>query len=170
MDSIEFGYGSAKNIPLASKKEYLEMVVQALEKFNRRISWHILFKLNPHLITRGKETYGFNSSRAPPRMKELKEFEKDLVSMVQNIKFRKRINPFLTKLKNEIVKIDDQKDLIVPADKTTNKYLVTPEKYMNMLDKEVQKSYKKENPENVKTVHDEHAKNEMNWILGIECL
>ena len=110
MDSIEFGYGSAKNIPLASKKEYLEMVVQALEKFNRRISWHILLQLNPHLISTGKETYGFNSSRAPPRMKELKEFEKDLVSMVQNIKFRKRINPFLTKLKNEIVKIDDQKD------------------------------------------------------------
>ena len=91
-------------------------------------------------------------------MKELKEFEKDLVSMVQNIKFRKRSNPFLTKLKNETVKIADQKDLIVSADKTTNKYLLTPEKYMNMLDKEVQKSYKKEHPENVKVVHDEHAK------------
>ena len=103
---------------------------------------------------------------APPRMKELKEFEKDLVSMVQNIKFRKRSNPFLTKLKNETVKIADQKDLIVSADKTTNKYLLTPEKYMNMLDKEVQKSYKKENPENVKVVHDEHAKTANELDIG----
>ena len=99
-------------------------------------------------------------------MKELKEFEKNLVSMVRNIRFRKRINPFLTKLKNEIVQIYDQKDLIVPADKTTNKYLVTPEKYMNMLDKEVQKSYKKETPENVKTVHDEHAKTANELDIG----
>ena len=38
MDSIEFEFGSEKNIPLASRKEYMEMMIQALEKFNRNIS------------------------------------------------------------------------------------------------------------------------------------
>ena len=158
MDSIEFEFGSEKNIPLASKKEYMEMMIQALEKFNRSISWHVFFKLNPHLVSKGKETFGFNSSRAPPRLKELKEFEKDLVKLIQNIKLRKRSNPFLTTLKKDMSKISDQKDMIIPADKTANKYLVPPNRYMNMIDREIQKSYKKENSENVKKVSDEHVK------------
>ena len=124
MDSIEFEFGSARNIPLTSRKEYMEMVIQALEKFNRNISWRVHFKMNPPSASNEKETFGFNSSRAPPRIKELKGFEKDLVKLVQNIKFRKRSNPFLTTLKKEIEKISEQKDLIIPADKTTNRYLV----------------------------------------------
>ena len=109
MDSIEFGFGSEKNIPLASTKEYMEMMIHSLEKFNKSLSWHIFFKLNPHLVSKGKETFGFNSSRAPPRLKELKEFEKDLVRMIQNIKFRKRSNSFLNTLKREIQKASDKK-------------------------------------------------------------
>ena len=128
MDSIEFGFGSEKNIPLASTKEYMEMMIHSLEKFNKSLSWHIFFKLNPHLVSKGKETFGFNSSRAPPRLKELKEFEKDLVRMIQNIKFRKRSNSFLTTLKREIWKVSDRKEMIIPVDKTTNKYLVPPDK------------------------------------------
>ena len=124
MDSIEFEFGSARNIPLTSRKEYMEMVIQALEKFNRNISLRVHFKMNQPSASNEKETFGFNSSRAPPRIKELKCFEKDLVKLVQNIKFRKRSNPFLTTLKKEIEKISEQKDLIIPADKTTNRYLV----------------------------------------------
>ena len=135
----------------------MEMVIQALEKFNRNISWRVYFKLNPQAKSNEKETYGFNSSRAPPRLKELKDWGKDLVKLVQSIKFRKRSNPFLTTLKNEIEKISEQKDLIIPADKTTNKYLVPPNQYMKMLEKEIQKSYKKEASENVKKVNVEHA-------------
>ena len=93
------------------------------------------FKLNPHIVSKGKETFGFNSCKAPPRMKELKDFEKDLVKLTQNIKFRKRSNPFLTTLKREIVKISNQKDLIIPADKTTNSYIVQPDQYMQILEK-----------------------------------
>ena len=143
MDSIEFEFGSSKNIPLATRKEYMEMIIQSLEKFNRKISWHVFFKLNPHIVSKGKETFGFNSCKAPPRMKELKDFEKDLVKLTQNIKFIKRSNPFLTTLKREIVKISNQKDLIIPADKTTNSYLVQPDQYMQILEKEIQKKYKK---------------------------
>ena len=82
--------------------------------------------------------------------KELKDFENDLVKLSQNLKFRKRSNPFLTTLKREINKISDQKKLIVSADKTTNKYLVPLDEYMKILDKEIQKNYKKESPQNVK--------------------
>ena len=151
-------FGSAKNIPIASKKEYLEMIIQAMEKFNANLSWYVFFKLNPHIVGKGIETFGFRSTRAPPRLKELRDFEKDLVKLVQNVKFRKRSNHFLKALNIEAKRISAQKDLIVSADKTSNRYLVPPEKYLNLLDREVQKNYKKVDPENVKHVEGEHTK------------
>ena len=86
--------------------------------------------------------------------------------MIQNIRFRKRSNPFLTNLKKEMKNISDQKDMIIPADKTTNKYLVPPKKYLSMIDKEIQKNYKKETPENVKEVNSEHAKTATELEIG----
>ena len=43
------------------------------------------------------------------------------------------------------------------ADKTTNNYLVSPEKYKALIDKEIQKNYKKEDPKNVDNIEEEHA-------------
>ena len=110
---------SAKNIPQADKRTYMEMMIHSIEKFGKNISWRAFFKLNPSIVTKTKETYGFGSTRAPPRLKELKDFEKDLVKLMQGIRFRKRSNSFLGNLKREIRKISDQKNLIIPADKTT---------------------------------------------------
>ena len=108
------------------------------------------------MVNRAKETYGFGSTKAPPRIKELKEFEKDLIRLMQGIRFRKRSNSFLGNLKKEIGKITNHKSLIVPADKTTNNYLVPPEKYRTLVDREIQKNYRKENVKNVGKVSLEH--------------
>jgi hypothetical protein len=35
------------------------------------------------MVSKTKETYGFGSLRAPPRLKELKDFDKDLVKLMQ---------------------------------------------------------------------------------------
>ena len=96
---------SPKNIPLGDKKTYFEMMIQAIEKFGRNISWRAFFKLYPNLVTNSKETFGFRSTKAAPRLKQLKDFERDLVKLMQNIKFRKRGNKFLTTLNGEIKKI-----------------------------------------------------------------
>ena len=81
MDTMNFEY-SAKNITLADERTYMEMMIHAIEKFGRNISWRAFFKLNPHMVSKTKETYGFGSLRAPPRLKELKDFEKDLVKLM----------------------------------------------------------------------------------------
>ena len=156
MDKIIFEH-SAKNIPLGENKVYLEMLIQAIEKFSRNISWRCFFKLNPELKSRAKEYFGFNSTRAPPRILELKEFEEALAKLLRNIKFRKRSNPFLAKLKDEIKKINKQKNMIIPADKTSNNYLVPPTQYEKLLAKEVQKDYKLESEINVRNVNSEHG-------------
>ena len=96
---------SAKNIPIADKRTYSEMMIQAIEKFNRNVSWRAFFKLNPDLVTQTKETFGFGSTKAYPRLKELRSFENELVKLMQRIKFRKRSNNFLGTLKREIKKL-----------------------------------------------------------------
>ena len=149
---------SQKNIPLGDRTVYMEMMIGAIEKFDRNLSWRALFKLNPHLVTKGKETFGFSSTRADPRVKELWTFERDLVRLIENIKFRRRSKPFLAVLKEEIKKIEQKKDLIIPADKTNNNYLVPPEKYEEFVNKEIHKSYKKATTEEVNKVNSEHAK------------
>ena len=70
---------------MAENKVYLEMLIQAIEKFSRNISWRCFFKLHPELKSRAKEYFGFNSTRAPPRIFELKEFEEALAKLLRNI-------------------------------------------------------------------------------------
>ena len=157
MDSMNFDF-SQKNIPLGDRTVYMEMMISAIEKFDRNLSWRALFKLNPHLVTKGKETFGFCSTRAAPRMKELQPFERDLVRLTQNIKFRKRSKPFLTVLKEEVKKINEKKELIIPADKTSNNYLVPAAKYEELINKEIHKKYKKATVQEVMNVNSEHGK------------
>ena len=149
---------SAKNIPIADQRTFKEMMIKAIEKFGRNLSWRALFKLNPSHVRNVKECYGFRSTRAAPRIAELKAFEKDLVKLLQNIKFRKRSNKFLGELNKQCRKISQQNKLIVPADKTTNNYLVTTEKYKSLVNKEIHKNYRKETPKNVEKVNKEHGK------------
>ena len=149
---------SAKNIPIADQRTFKEMMIKAIETFGRNLSWRALFKLNPINVRNCKETYGFRSTKAAPRIAELKDFEKDLVKLLQNIKFRKRSNKFLEELNKQCRKILQQTKLIVPADKTTNNYLVTTEKYKSLVDREIHKNYRKETPQNVEKVNKEHGK------------
>ena len=46
----------------------------------------------------------------------------------------------------------------MPADKTTNNYLVTTENYKSLVNKEIHKNYRKETPKNVEKVNKEHGK------------
>jgi hypothetical protein len=87
----------------------MEMMISAIEKFDRNLSWRAFFKLNPNLVTKSKETFGFNSTRAGPRVKELVDFERDLVRLLQNIKFRRRSKPFLASLKEAVNNINQNK-------------------------------------------------------------
>ena len=73
------------------------------------------------------------------------------------MKFRRRSKPFLAVLKDEVKKIDQKKDLIIPADKTSNNYLVPADRYEELVNKEIHKQYKKATVDEVKKVNSEHA-------------
>ena len=64
----------------------------------RNIRWRTFFFLNPDIKGETKETYGFKSTKSPPPIHELKQFEDGILDLVQNIEFK---NP---KLKQQLPK------------------------------------------------------------------
>ena len=67
-----------------------------------------------------KITYGFNSTKPPKSMTELKEFEDSLMELVKNVDYNRHTNEFLKKLAKDSKQIGEEDRLIVAADKTTN--------------------------------------------------
>ena len=61
--------------------------------------WKAQLFLNQQPQGPEKETYGFNSRKSPPSVKELKEFEGRMINLIQNIEFEDKPSPFQKKLK-----------------------------------------------------------------------
>ena len=65
-------------------------------------------------------------SIGPIGLKGLKEFENDMLKMIQSPKFKHINSPFLNKLKDDAIKIKNETKLIIAADKTANFYKLEP--------------------------------------------
>lgn len=92
---VNFGYAT-KNTPIPSKKSYLKRLIAKTGTFLRNVRWRTHFLLNPDTSTNKKGNYGFRSTKAPPQIPELKEFEDGMMSLIQNIKFNDNRNPSQT--------------------------------------------------------------------------
>ena len=143
-EQFNFGY-STKNIPICSEKQYIKALINKTEIFVKNLRWRTFFFFNPDLENSTKETYGFKSTKSPPFIPELKEFEDGLALLIENIKFRKFDNEFQKLLINDLNKIKREKKLLIPADKTNNYYKLSSEQYENLITKGIQKEYKKTN-------------------------
>ena len=137
----DFNY-SLKNIPLPSKKEYILALITAVEKFIKNLRWRAFFFLNPNDRPE-KETYGFKTMKATPKIEELKQLEERLRIMIRDLEFRKFSNDFQDKMKRDLNEIINDSHVIVAADKTSNHYKLTPEQYNDLLQKYIQKDYRK---------------------------
>ena len=115
--------------------------------------------LNPDTTSSSKETYGFKSTKNPPPIEELKDFENDMLKMIQCEKFKQVNNPFLNKLKEDPDRIKNEPKLLIATDKTTNFYKLEPSTYNDLLEKKKKnlvKSYKKAQPETTQAIHKEN--------------
>ena len=157
---------STKNIPLSTEKEFLEISIVAAENFMRVISWRCFHKLNRGERGEKKEWYGLKSTNAYPKLIELNDFAKDFAKLVQNIKFKDRRNTFLSYLGKVVKEVRSKEQLIIAADKTSNKYLVAPAEYNRFLRKEVEKGYRKADYKEVDNVRIEQ--NDIAEAMGIE--
>ena len=72
----------------------------------------------------------------------MKDFEDDLIKMVENVKFRKINNEFLTTLKSDMKRINSSPNVFMLAGKSRNIYECTPTDYEKILKENVTKTYK----------------------------
>ena len=153
MEKVNIDY-SAKNIPLPSRTDYRQRLIEKTGQFLRRTRWKAYFFLNPGIASSDKENYGFQSTKNPPPIEELKDFEDSMLRMIQSVKFKHVNNSFLNRLATDTDLIRKEPNLIVPADKTTNFYKLEPSAYNDLLEKNITKSYKKAKPETTRAIHE----------------
>ena len=105
-----------------------------------------------------KETFGFKSHKCLPSVDELAGLESDLLMMVHNIEFRPVRNNFLSKLKEDVKVINNTKELLVNADKSTNIYKMNKDMHIKYLTENITKTYKKANKNKVNRINSEAKK------------
>ena len=129
--------------------------------------WKAYFFL-PNRYTSYKNTYGFKSIKNPRPINELKEFEDDMLNMVQSTKFKQVNSPFLNKLKDDTKDIKQKTKLYIAADKTTNVSKVEPSADNDLLEQNITKSYKKRIPTPYESSMQKTKKSQRNLVSMTE--
>ena len=154
MERFNINY-SKKKIPIPTEKEYKIQLIDKVQSFTKSMRWkalEFLGKLGPN----EKETFGFKSHNCPPFVNELAEFESDLLTMVHNTEFRPVRNNFLSKLKDDDMKVfNNTKEALVNADKSTNIYKMNKNAYKKYLTENITNTYKKPNKNKVNRINSE---------------
>ena len=146
MDKFNFGYSTNK-IRIAAERQHKLKLAEKIEAVIKRMRWKAFYFEQSYTHNNSKNTYyGLTSDKTPPPIKLLELFEKDLFKIVEKIKFRRISCEFPDKLNSDIKVIKSSwKTLKTPADKTSNFYEITKEKYVQLLHNSITKTYKKKN-------------------------
>ena len=123
----------------------MKNLLEKIEVLIKRMRWKAYFYLNKDSLdnTKRDEPYGLKSRRSPPHIPGLRDFEHDLVSLIQRTNFKKTFNRFQQVLKNDIRNIHSSKDIIVAAHKTRNMYKMSHVKYDKQVSNSITHSYRK---------------------------
>ena len=140
MNRILFDY-SLKNIGVPSKDTYRLCLIEKVESVVTRMRWKADFFLNGQSKYE-RNNFGLKSKKSPPPVKEMKGFEEDLVLMVERLRFREVHDPFLTKINNDLKKVNSSTNMYILAVKTRTLYETTPDQYDKILKDNITKSYK----------------------------
>ena len=93
-----------------------------------------------------REDFRFKSKITPPQCEHMEGFEKELLDIIPNIKFRSVKDAFQKKLKEDIPKIKQLPNVFVFANKTSNIYEMPEQQHKKLLHDNVTKTYKKAQP------------------------
>ena len=100
-----------------------------------------------------KTFFGFKSRHHSPPCTELEHFKKDLINIVNNLKFTNPKNSFQKKLCADIIEIKNSRNIYVFVDKTINVYKMSTSKHNELLKENVTKTYKKAPEKLQKSIH-----------------
>ena len=145
MERVKLGY-STKNIPFTKQKQYKIQLIEQVEALIRRMRWKATFFLSQSQVEDEPikiQNYGLKSLKCPPVVKELSQFEYELLQLAKDVKFRKIRSSFQTRLKEDARSIRNSSKALVPADKTSNLYKLTKVEYTNLKRNAITSTYKK---------------------------
>ena len=158
MEKLNFGY-SLKNIPTPDEKSYKLRLLEKIE-ISKKMRWKAVFFINNNKKATDDYkqgfSYGLKSGRSPPQVKDLIQFEDDLVRIVKELKFRKVKNNFQKMLREDMKQVQTSKKTLTPADKTSNMYRLNKNDYQNLLKNAITTTYKKAN-KNIGTIINEEG-------------
>ena len=138
---------SLKNIPFSNKKYFMTKIFDQTSKFINRLRWKAhFFELQdshdyPDTPTQDDINKIFASKRSAPEMKDLKNFEDDLLDMIKNIKFNNFKSKYQIKLSNDIKQLLNTKMVIVKSDETSNLYYASPQLYKKLIINNITNEY-----------------------------
>ena len=106
MEKIHLHY-SYKNIPIRSERNYKLQLTEKTELLIKTMQWKAYFYNKKRDDKENKtqtisETFGLKSLKCRHQVKELIQFESDLLDMIKSLKFRKTRSDFQMRLKNDI--------------------------------------------------------------------
>ena len=137
MEPIDFGY-SMKNIPAHSKSSYFYRLIKKV-KVLKRMRWKALFfdrdqansntNVNSNAQHQHINIFNLKTRKCRPQIQDMKEFEKDIQTMIESIKLRSLQNKFQKKLKDDLKLINSSKKIFLSANKTQNFYEMMKEDY-----------------------------------------
>ena len=147
MEKLQFDY-SYKNIPIPTERNYKLQLMEKIERVIKRMRWKAHFynerkEAKESEIQTIPETYGLKSLNCPPQLKELIQFERDLLDIIKSLKFRKSRNHFQKRLNDDINTTHNTNTTLLFADKTSNLYKLKKEQHQKMLNDSITTTYKK---------------------------
>ena len=126
MEKLQFYY-SYKNIPIATERNYklqlMEKIELVIKRMRRKAHCYYERKDGKENETQMKpKTYDLKSLNCPRQVKELIQFERDLLDIIKSLKFRKTTSHFQKRLKDDIKTIHNTDTTLTFAGKTSNLY------------------------------------------------
>ena len=109
-------------------------LIEKTETVIKKMRWKAHFFLNGDNKENNTEaSFGFKSRYHPPPCTELELFEKDLINIINNVKFTNNKNSFQKKLRADITEIKHSRNIYVFADKTNNVYKMPTSEHNKLL-------------------------------------
>ena len=86
--------------------------------------------------------FGLPWKRCALAIAAMKDFDNDLIHMIDKVLFHKINDPFLSEVTESIKKVNSSKNMLIFADKTQNIYEIPPATYTKLLTENITKTDK----------------------------
>ena len=146
MEKLNYDY-SLKYMPTPGEKSYKLRLLEMIEIFIQKMRCRTIIFINNNKKAaqdyKQGFSYGLKNGRSPPQVKDLIQFEDNLVRIVKQLKFCKVVNNFQKILREHMKEVQTSKKAVTPADKTSNMYKLNKNEYQNLLRNAITRTYKK---------------------------